>query len=383
MRVLFYVQNLLGIGHVVRALRIASAIADRGGQVDLVLGGAPVEGLAAGAIRVTQLPPIKAGPGGFSDLVDAAGRPVDAAFKMRRRDTLLGALETVRPDVVLIEAYPFGRRQMRFELMPLIARARTLAPRPLVVSSIRDILQEGRAAGRDAETIRALRDAFDHVIVHADPGLVRLEATFPRAGEFATMTSYSGLVGPERPDAAAFDRRSAHAVVVSAGGGAVGTAVLRAALEAKPMTRLNDRRWLAVTGPGMAGADAAAMTRLAGSAGADVIRFAGDLPDRLARAELSISQAGYNTVADVLAARCRAVLVPFAADGETEQTRRAELLAGMGLAVTVAEHTISPERLAEAIDRAMALPEAASNIALDGANRTAAILSDLLSRHRG
>ena len=40
-------------------------------------------------------------------------------------------------------------------------------------------------------------------------------------------------------------------------------------------------------------------------------------------AGLSISQSGYNTVCDVLQAGCRAIYVPFAAGGETEQTVRA------------------------------------------------------------
>ena len=381
MRVLLYVQNLLGIGHIVRALRIAEAIVERGGTVDLVLGGAPVDGLDGNGMRITQLEPIKAGPGGFSDLVGADGRKVDAAFKARRRDSLLGLLEATRPDVVLIEAYPFGRRQMRFELTPLIARARALMPRPLIVSSIRDILQESRAPGRDAETLGVLRASFDHVIVHADPAIVRLEATFAPAAGFAGMTSYSGIVGPRRTTTPApADRGSAHGVVVSVGGGAVGAGVMRAALQAKAATRLADRRWLAVTGPNMASAQAAEIEALARAVGADVARFVEDLPGRLASAELSVSQAGYNTVADTLPAGCRAVLVPFAADGETEQTRRAELLERMGLAVAVREADVSAERMALAIDRAMRLQPARASIDLNGAPRTAEILADLIAR---
>jgi predicted glycosyltransferase len=76
----------------------------------------------------------------------------------------------------------------------------------------------------------------------------------------------------------------------------------------------------------------------------------------LARCAVSVSQAGYNTVVELLAAGARAVLVPFAAAGETEQTRRAELLAGRGLAQVVVEPELTPARLAEAIDRALAAP---------------------------
>ncbi len=53
----------------------------------------------------------------------------------------------------------------------------------------------------------------------------------------------------------------------------------------------------------------------------------------MAQADVSVSQAGYNTVADMLVARCRAVLIPYAQDGETEQSDRAGLLEARGAAL--------------------------------------------------
>ena len=87
-----------------------------------------------------------------------------------------------------------------------------------------------------------------------------------------------------------------------------------------------------MTGPNLPQADYDAALAQA-PAGLDVFRFRKDFPSLLAAAELSVSQAGYNTVCDVLQAGCRAILVPFAAGGETEQTVRAERLQRLGLAV--------------------------------------------------
>ena len=42
----------------------------------------------------------------------------------------------------MIEAFPFGRRQMRFELLPLLDAIAAMTPKPLLVTSVRDILQE-------------------------------------------------------------------------------------------------------------------------------------------------------------------------------------------------------------------------------------------------
>ena len=44
MKVMFYVQHLLGIGHLVRASRIATALADAGHDVTVISGGMPVSG---------------------------------------------------------------------------------------------------------------------------------------------------------------------------------------------------------------------------------------------------------------------------------------------------------------------------------------------------
>ena len=43
-RVLFYVQHLLGIGHVARASRVAGALAEDGFAVTVVTGGTAVPG---------------------------------------------------------------------------------------------------------------------------------------------------------------------------------------------------------------------------------------------------------------------------------------------------------------------------------------------------
>ncbi|TIL97276.1 MAG: glycosyl transferase, partial [Mesorhizobium sp.] len=90
-----------------------------------------------GAISVT-LPSVTSGDEGFSGLVDLQGKPIDDDFKKRRSEMLLQAFRDCRPDIVIVEAFPFGRRQMRFELLPLIEAIDAASPRPLLVTSVRD-----------------------------------------------------------------------------------------------------------------------------------------------------------------------------------------------------------------------------------------------------
>jgi predicted glycosyltransferase len=373
--IFFYVQHLLGIGHIVRASRVAQALAEAGFEVTLVTGGTPVKGFPPSGVRHIQLPSVVASTTGFSALADGEGNPVDRAFEETRTGMLIDAYRAASPDAVIIEAFPFGRRQMRFELLPLLAAIKESMPRPILLSSVRDILQENRKAGRDEETLGLIEQHFDGILVHGDQRFVRLEETFPKAGAFADKIFYTGLVAPQKP-APSPDRFD---VVVSAGGGAVGAGLIRAAIDARDILA-DRRRWCVITGPNLPQED---FDRFAATTPSEVRieRFRPDFPSLLVNATLSISQAGYNTVCDLMQTRCRPILVPFAAGGETEQTERAERLVALGLAEVVAEKDLDGDTMAAAIRRADGRPAPETPpFALNGAAQTADIISRLLAR---
>lgn len=369
LRVLFYVQHLLGIGHLARASRIASALASDGCQVTVVTGGLPVNGFPGTDVISVALPAVVASTAGFTGLADQSGIAVDEAFLTRRRDLLIEAFRQAAPDVVIIEAFPFGRRQMRFELLPLLDAIARADPKPRLYTSVRDILQQQKKPGRDEETVSLLRDHFDGVLVHGDPHFVRLEETFPLTEAINDKIVYTGLVAPTLPP----EPQDVFDIIVSAGGGAVGRDLIRTSLEAAGCIA-RDRRWLLVTGPNLPEQDFIDLARDA-PANIELVRFRKDFPSLLRAADLSISQAGYNTVGDLLVAGCRAILVPFTAGGETEQAVRAERLEKLGLAISLPEAGLTTDMLVSAIERSLAQPKPeSSDIDLGGAAATSAIV---------
>jgi len=106
--------------------------------------------------------------------------------------------------------------------------------------------------------------------------------------------------------------------------------------------------------------------------GLTVERNRSDFPALLAQ---SISQAGYNTVFEALAAQRRLVLVPYSEPGEAEQCRRAALMEGHGLASVIALAELNASRLACVVAAALELP-APANIAIDF--RVAAHCADII-----
>ncbi len=370
LRLLFHVQHLLGIGHLRRAALVSAALADAGFAVTVAQGGMPDATFDFGAATIEQLPPLRSADAGFTGLADAAGRPLDAAAEAARRDALLALYQRVRPDLVLLESFPFGRRQMRFELMPLLDRVARTAPRPRVAVSIRDLLQR-RKPERERETVAVVRAHVDRVLVHGDPALVALEESFGPAAEIEAKLRYTGYVAPAAPSPRPRDR-----VVVSAGGGAVGAALLRAALAARPLTRLANRPWTLLAGPNLPEPDLAALEAAAPGA-VSIERSVPDLAAALAGAVVSVSQGGYNTLMDIAVSATPAVIVPFAGQGETEQPTRAARLAAMGAVTVVAEADLAPQTLARAIDTAVGRPSRWPKLDLDGAAARARLLGAL------
>jgi predicted glycosyltransferase len=268
-------------------------------------------------------------------------------------------------------------------LLPLLEAAASTRRRPRIACSVRDVLGAQKSAQRQEETLALLERYFDRILVHGDPGAIPFERSFPLAGRIAARIEYTGyVVDDARPvDGNAGDGE----VIVSAGGGAVGAGLLSAAIRARPLTTLHDRRWRVLAGNNLPQEDFQELARLAAGVGGtkggiDLERSRPDFTTLLANCALSVSQAGYNTLMEIVSTGARAVVVPFARGQETEQTLRARCFAERGLLEMVEESALAPATLAAAIDRAAQKPRVTpGSINLDGARRSALLIERLAS----
>jgi predicted glycosyltransferase len=380
MRVLFWVQQLLGSGHLQRAATLSRAMADAGLEVTLATGGMPASAKPRG-VEVVQLPPIRTSDPSFAQLVDAAGQPASDALWQERQARLQGLLAERGPQVLITEMFPFGRRAFRRELLPLLEAAATLRPRPWRLCSVRDVLVRKPAADSYAWMRDLALAHYDRVLVHTDPQLIPFDLTFPFAAALGDRLIETGYV----VEAAAAPAAGEPEVLVSAGSGRVGAALLQAAIEARGLTGLAQARWRLVAGGNLA-ADRFAALQTGLPSGMAIDRHRDDFPALLANSLLSVSQAGYNTVVEGLRLGKPMVLVPFETASETEQRIRAERLARLGLAEAVWESELAATSLARAIDAAYRRPAAAGTgqdrvtLNLDGAAATARLVMALARR---
>lgn len=377
-----HVQHLLGTGHAVRAAAIGQALAARGVCVTLASGNIIPPTIDLAGLNLVDLPPVRTMDAHFNRFVTPEGQEIDATWKQARRAAALAAFNADDYDLLLTETFPFGRRPFAFEMEPLVEAASARPRRPLIATSIRDILVRKQEIWKEEWMADLAERYYDRILIHSDPDFVRLEDSFPFAQRVESLVRYTGYVGGEsRPGAP--DGEGDDEIIVSCGGGAVGLELLNAAIDAKPLSRrAADATWRL-----LAGHDIAADTfqTLAGKARSGVIveRVRRDFPTLLARARASVSQAGYNTVLDLLIAGTPAVLVPFAQVKETEQQQRADALAARGRAVVISEKTLTPEGLAAALDDALSLPRRSLRVRLGGAEQSADILLDDLRERFG
>jgi len=355
-RIMFYVQHLLGIGHLARALRLTHYLQDAGLAVTLVSGGMPHVTAHGRGVTLVQLPPVRSADMAFSQLLDENGAPIDEVWRERRQGALLQAFNGFAPDALLIEMFPFGRRQFAFELLPLLKAAKSFRPAPLILCSVRDIVIPSDRPGRTEEAITRVDEFFDYVLVHGDANFIRLEESYPAAAQLREKIIYTGYVTAAtlHTDAGLAGKDE---VTISAGGGAVGETLLTAAIQARALsTQAGQHRWRLLVG-GNAPPGQLRILQNKAPQGVVVEAARPDFPQMLFNCICSVSQGGYNTVMDILHAKAAsqtpAVIVPFASDREREQTLRAHALVQAGLAVVLPEKELNPASLAGAIDQAI------------------------------
>ena len=348
---MIYVQHLLGVGHLQRSLQLAAELVRHNFSVDLVSGGKPQTLAVAKGVRLTQLPPVYSPDGSFTRLLDANGDEVDDGWRSQRKQQLLDVFSACAPQVLITETFPFGRRMMRFELIPLLDAARASANCIQVVASIRDILQPKSKTERNQETCELVEKYYDHVLVHGDKNIVPLADSFAYTKRIEHKISYSGYICA-LTDVSLTDGDGSDEVLVSAGSSATGLDILKTAITAKPLSSLKDQHWRILVSPSIDESRFDGLKQQAGE-GISIERNRPDFSELIKRARFSISQAGYNTITDILNSTTAAVVIPYAEADEIEQTLRAQKLQHHGRLVMLRQNELSAATLASAIDQAI------------------------------
>jgi predicted glycosyltransferase len=369
---LFYCQHSLGIGHLTRSFALARALRSHFNVVFLNGGRLPPGIAAPDGVERIDLPPLGMDDG--HTVVTRDERIDVEAARAERRRVIDAAVARTRPAVLLVELFPFGRKKFAAEILPMLRAAKRHGAK--VVCSLRDILVDSRPDQQHHDDrARWLCDRyFDAVIVHSDPAFAKLQDSFRPSLPMRTPVWHSGFVMPERRFAS--DMVRGDHVLVSAGGGIVGEPLFRAAVEAHARLRVPMR---IVAGPFLPETQWQSLQALAAPhPGLTLVRHVSDLAAEMRGARASVSQCGYNTALDIVAAQVPALVAPYGTLTENEQLHRAQRLAALGAVLCIEAQALDGAVLADAIEHLLHFQPQPAAIATDGAQRSAQWLRDLV-----
>jgi predicted glycosyltransferase len=357
------------MGHLFRSLELARALA--GHEVVLAAGGREVDLELPGHVALVRLPGLYMDEQFTTLIPEDAGKTIEDVQRHRKK-ILFSLFEKHRPEVFIIELYPFGRTLFGFELLPLLEGIRKgRFGKTKVVCSLRDILVEKRdPRAYEERVLNQLNTYFDLLLIHSDDQLLALDETFSRMDDIHIPKVYTGFVCPKiKPEAGQRLRRelgigeAQKLIVVSAGGGRSGYELLSAILDAHHLLVDSDRiRIEMFAGPFR---DPREFKRLAAKAtdGIRIRHFTHRFLDYLAAADLSVSLAGYNTCMNLLAARVPALVFPYSK--QQEQPLRVATLKDFIPMQVLRDKDIEPERLSGYIQEMLRASRSAGAVPLN------------------
>jgi predicted glycosyltransferase len=281
-----------------------------------------------------KLPSVrKNGPGDWSPVSLASSFPDVLAV---RSAMLRSAVESFRPDVMLVDHMPHGAMG---ELVPTLEALRDTPT--CVVLGLRDIL-DAPAVIRERWRLEGAYDAveryYDRVLVYGSPDVFDIAAEYDWPPAAVERLQYCGYVcgPPPRQEVRRVRERilrgtpDARLVVTMAGGGADAYPLFDTLLQTLPtVLHVQPCHLVVITGPFLPPEQRHDLAQRAQRLPVTLLTSVADPVQYLAAADMVVAMAGYNTTAEILSVGTRALLVPRSGPS-AEQRMRARLFAERG-----------------------------------------------------
>lgn len=389
-RVLLYSHDTLGLGHIQRNLKISRALRARYPELSILLvTGSPHMHryvLPAG-VDYVKLPAVrKVG----RERYESRCSDVPFARTTRLRSRMI--LETIKeygPHLLLVDHSPRG---MKGEIVPSLEWLKKNKRGTVTALGLRDILDDPVDVidlWRETGTYDLLRDLYDRIFVYGTPLVFDTLSSYEFSGDLKSKSQYVGYITDlgacdDPPGPIGRPRAAGRKFVLATFGGGDGwgheqiDTLLEVIRHNKSSVPLKS---MIITGPFMADAHLMRFRSAASDLPVNIIKFVRNTGPFLARSDLVVSSAGYNTIADLLSYARKALVIPRI-KYRKEQYIRARRMTDLGLVGFLHPEEAVFEQLDESIscllasdDEPIAKARSRNLLPLDGARQ--------LSEHLG
>ena len=390
MKLMVYSHDAFGLGNIRRMLAICQYLLRTLPNVSiLVVSGSP-------ALHTLRLPEgldyIKLPCLGR----DTAGQ-LEAKYLKAMPETLvrlrshliLTAAAHFQPDMLLVDKKPQGLRNELKETLNYLRQHRPQTRRVLLLRDILDIPAVTIQQWQTNNYYQLTEQHYDQIWVVGEPEIFNLPAEYNFPLALQQKVRFCGYLNrgcgrtPRpllreqlgvRPEEAL--------VVVTSGGGGDGQQLIQTYLESVSQQSIASKpifKTVIIFGPEMpAEQQQQFQAQAAPYPNVRLLEFSDDLISYLNAADTVIAMAGYNTICEVLSLRKPAVVIPRTRPVQ-EQWMRAKRFAEKGLLYTIHPQKLTPQTLAQTLDRALTTkPYAINSFCLNGLPRIAQLMYDLM-----
>jgi predicted glycosyltransferase len=382
---------MVGIGHMRRNLLIAQTLA-----------AAPLQAVILMIAEAREANVLAMPPGGDCLTLPALCKESDGHCRPRYLDVPLqalvrlrvkaiaAALETFKPDVLIVDHLPRGAlRELDSSLEDLRVSGNTRC-----VLGLRDVLEDPEAVRREwgkAGNEAAIADYYDAVWVYGDPAVYDPVREYQLSREVEAKVRYTGFLDfSRRPKFDTVEKGEllsplpeppGRLMLCTVGGGQDGANLALAFAHADFPSEATG---VILTGPFMPAEGRQLLHRRAAeNPRLRVLEFVADPDWLLGRADRVIAMGGYNTIYEVLSFEKHALIVPRSRPRH-EQGIRAQRLSDLGLLETLAPDQVSPQALTEWLARDLGpAPRVRERLDFGGTTRLPQLLQEVLGSQTG
>jgi predicted glycosyltransferase len=378
-KILLYSHDTFGLGNIRRTLLLADEfkISYPGASILIITGSPMIHAFRIpDGVDYIKLPCLdRVGSERYAPrFLARCNDEVKATRAAILKESVLG----FAPDLMIVDKRPSG---VDGELLDTLSALRACGMRTKLVLGIRDILDEPertRLVLANNGSFPAIDYYYDEVWIYGTQSIFDTAREYAFPESVLRKTKYVGYL--KRPTRPAQHSDGPPRVLVTTGGGGDGSEMIEAYLAGlSTLARSVALRSTVIFGPQMPSSRREEILRRYGHfSDVSFLDFAPDLTGHYAESDLVVSQAGYNTICELLSFSHRAILIPRA-EPVREQLIRARLLAQRGYFDVVEPAELSPETLIAAVLRAIHSPaEQPADLDLDGLPRIRQRMNELL-----
>ncbi len=366
-KIVLYSHDTFGMGNIRRTLLLAQDfVAEYPGASILILTGSPM----IHAFRIPKgIDYIKLPCLDRLEAEQYAPRYLSSCpeeVKETREAILRESVLRFNPDLIVVDKRAAG---VDGELLPTLHALRHNGRHTKLVLGVRDILDDPERTRKvlaSNGSFEVIDEFYDEVWIYGSKAIFDTTKEYAFPESIIQKTYYCGYL--KRPTVSAERSEGPPRILITTGGGGDGSDLIEAYLTGlSTLPRNVALRSTVIFGPQMPQARRLEiLRRFDYMADVNFLEFEADIANRYAESDVVVSQAGYNTVCELLSFCRRAILVPRS-EPVREQLIRARLMAERGFFEYIEPRDLKPESIISKVLIALASSSTTSTtLDLDG-----------------